>query len=54
MHQFSWGWILISSCEFQIFILNDHCMKSNTDFMGPITMQLGQSNVLTYCLTTLT
>ena len=37
----SWGWILISGCEFLIFILNDHCMKSNTDFMGPITMQLG-------------
>ena len=29
-------------------------MKSHTDFMGPITMQLGQSNVLTHCLTTLT
>ena len=28
-------------------------MKSNTDFMGPITMQLGQSNIPTH-LTTLT
>ena len=37
-----------------IFILNDQCMKSNTDFMGPITMQLGQSNILTHYLTILT
>ena len=29
-------------------------MKSNTDFMGPITMQLGQSKSLTHYLTTLT
>ena len=29
-------------------------MKSSTDFMGPITMQLGQSNILTHYLTTLT
>ena len=29
-------------------------MKSNTDYMGPITMQLGQSNILTHYLTTLT
>ena len=28
-------------------------MKSNTDFMGPITMRLGQSNILTHYLTTL-
>ena len=48
---FSWDEILISLCEFLIFILNDHCMKSNTDFMGPITMQLGQSNILTHDLT---
>ena len=29
-------------------------MKSNTDFMGPITMQLDQPNILTHYLTTLT
>ena len=28
-------------------------MKSNTDFVGPITMHLGQSNILTHYLTTL-
>ena len=38
MHQL--GLDIVSCCEFLIFILNDHCMKSNIGFMGPITMIL--------------